>query len=102
MTAADQKNLYKDFPPVNNSRMTYKCPRCEGTDIYFAQRPRIQGVGGVYGNKEVMVKTALCKNCGENADLITDSITPKGFLKLGLIFIVVFCLFWLVVGLLSL
>ena len=52
--------------------ITYKCPRCGGTDIYFAQRQRITGVGGIYGNRAKMVKTALCKECGENADLIRD------------------------------
>jgi hypothetical protein len=51
---------------------TYKCPRCDGTDIYFAQRQRITGVGGIYGNKAQMVKTALCKVCGENADFTPD------------------------------
>jgi hypothetical protein len=52
--------------------ITYKCPRCGGTDIYFAQRQRITGVGGIYGNRAKMVKTPLCKECGENADLIRD------------------------------
>jgi hypothetical protein len=52
--------------------ITYKCPRCEGTEIYFANRQRITGAGGIYGNRAKMVKTALCKQCGENADLIRD------------------------------
>jgi len=59
--------------------ITYKCPRCGGTDIYFAQRQRITGVGGIYGNKAKMVKTALCKECGENADLIRDASETRKY-----------------------
>ena len=56
---------------VNNG--TYKCPRCQGTDIYFAKRQRITGSGGIYGNKARMVNTALCRSCGENADFTPDA-----------------------------
>ena len=75
--------------------ITYKCPRCGGTDIYFAQRQRITGVGGIYGNNAKMVKTALCKECGENADLIRDKkakqtiVAGYVLLVLSIIFIVI-------------
>ena len=52
---------------------TYLCPRCNGTDIYFAKRQRITGVGGIYGNKAQMVDTPLCRGCGETADVILDA-----------------------------
>jgi hypothetical protein len=55
------------------SNATYKCPRCGGTEIYFAKRQRITGSGGIYGNKARMVKTALCKSCGELADWTADA-----------------------------
>ena len=61
--------------------VTYKCPRCGGDDIYFAKRQRITGVGGIYGNKARMVKTALCRACGENADAITDPADVKRAIK---------------------
>lgn len=79
--------------------ITYKCPRCGGNDIYFAKRQRITGVGGIYGNKAKMVKTALCRACGENADAITDPADVKRAYKvIGLssaliLFIVAFAIY---------
>ena len=52
--------------------MSYICPRCQGTDVYFAKRQRITGVGGIYGNRAKMLPTALCKACGENMNDIRD------------------------------
>ena len=40
------------------------CPRCGGTDIYWAKRNVIKGAGGVFMSGE-MVDTPLCKACGE-------------------------------------
>jgi hypothetical protein len=77
--------------------ITYKCPRCGGTDIYFAQRQRITGVGGIYGNRAKMVKTALCKECGENADLIRDK-KERQKLVAGIVLLVVSILFILIGG----
>ena len=56
---------------------TYLCPRCDGTEIYFAKRQRITGVGGIYGNKAVMVNTPLCKACGETANIVLDAQERK-------------------------
>lgn len=56
---------------------TYKCPRCGGTDIYFAKRQRITGLGGVYGNRAKMVDTPLCRACGEIADEQANSSELK-------------------------
>ena len=74
---------------------TYKCPRCDGKDIYFAQRQRITGSGGIYGNRARMVKTALSRSCGENADFTADAADVRTLKKvvlfavLGVTFIVV-------------
>lgn len=79
--------------------ITYKCPRCGGTDIYFAKRQRITGVGGIYGNSAKMVKTALCKECGENADLIRDKKeTTKYRFALVVAFLGIFLFVILVIG----
>ena len=68
-------------------------PRCDGTDIYFAQRQRITGVGGIHGNKAQMVKTALCKVCGENADFTPDVADVRRLKKVLTIVIVGVVLF---------
>ena len=41
------------------------CPRCGGTDIYFAKRQVIKGPGGAWGVRARMVDTPLCRACGE-------------------------------------
>jgi hypothetical protein len=56
---------------------TYLCPRCDGTEIYFAKRQRITGLGGIYGNRAVMVNTSLCKKCGETANVILNERERK-------------------------
>lgn len=56
---------------------TYLCPRCDGTEIYFAKRQRITGLGGIYGNRAVMVNTPLCKECGETANVILNKRERK-------------------------
>lgn len=56
---------------------TYLCPRCDGTEIYFAKRQRITGMGGIYGNRAKMVNTPLCKACGESANIILDAQERK-------------------------
>ena len=65
----------------------YQCPRCDGSDVYFAQRPRVTG-RNIYGDEISMVKTALCKVCAEEMTVfITDEERAKswsdfkGFLK---------------------
>jgi hypothetical protein len=49
------------------------CPRCGGTDIYFAKRQEIKGPGGAWGVRARMVDTPLCKACGEVANLDKSS-----------------------------
>lgn len=56
---------------------TYLCPRCTGTEIYFAKRQRITGLGGIYGNRAIMVNTPLCKECGETTNVILDAQERK-------------------------
>ena len=41
------------------------CPRCGETEIYFAIRETMTGIGGVWGNRMKKVNTAICRNCGE-------------------------------------
>ena len=77
--------------------ITYKCPRCGGTDIYFAKRQRITGVGGIYGNSAKMVKTALCKECGENADIIRDKKDTQKIMA-GVVLLVLSILFIIIGG----
>jgi predicted RNA-binding Zn-ribbon protein involved in translation (DUF1610 family) len=57
------------------------CPRCGGTDIYFAKRQRITGFGGIWGNRAKMVDTPLCKACGEVANLNMNSAENREFKK---------------------
>lgn len=45
------------------------CPRCGGTDIYFAKRQVIKGPGGAWGVRARMVDTPLCRACGEVANV---------------------------------
>jgi predicted nucleic acid-binding Zn ribbon protein len=73
---------------------TYLCPRCNGAEIYFAKRQRITGLGGIYGNRAVMVNTPLCKQCGETANVILDARERKkrgvaiAFAVIGIVFAV--------------
>lgn len=43
------------------------CPRCGETEIYFANRETVTGIGGVWGNRTKNVTRAICKDCGEVA-----------------------------------
>jgi|LakMenEpi03Aug12_release.lakeMendotaPanAssembly.Ray.scaffolds.fasta_scaffold1311850_2 hypothetical protein len=42
---------------------TYLCPRCGGTQIYYAKRQQVVGSG--YAQEVRWVNTPLCKACGE-------------------------------------
>jgi len=57
----------------------YECPRCDGTEVYFAKRQEITGVGGVYGNRARMVQTPLCKGCGEKMN--SQRVHSETYLK---------------------
>jgi hypothetical protein len=70
------------------------CPRCGGTDIYFAKRQVIKGPGGAWGVRASMVDTALCKACGEvcsydKAERNKELIATQPKLSNGFILIVV-------------
>ena len=67
---------------------SYNCPRCHGTEIYFAKRQRMTGFGGIYGTRSKMVNTPLCKTCGENAEYDGDETTYV-FKMIGKISIIV-------------
>jgi hypothetical protein len=57
--------------------MEYICPRCGGTEIYFARRQEIKGLGGIYGQRAKMVNTPLCKACGETANVKLKEMTKE-------------------------
>jgi hypothetical protein len=47
---------------------TYVCPKCNGTDVYFAKKQIITGVGGVYGNRQKEVDRPFCRKCDIEAN----------------------------------
>ena len=40
-----------------------KCPKCLGTDTYFAKKQIMTGIGGVWGNQQSEVQAPYCKKC---------------------------------------
>jgi hypothetical protein len=65
----------------------YQCPRCDGSDAYFAQRPRVTG-RSIYGDTVSNMKVALCKVCAEEMTVFITAEERakswsdfKGFLK---------------------
>jgi len=65
----------------------YQCPRCDGSEVYFAQRPRVTG-RSIYGDEISLAKVALCKVCAEEMTVIITAEERakswsdfKGFLK---------------------
>lgn len=42
---------------------TFECPRCGGSDVYFADRQQVVGSG--YAQEVRWVNTPLCKACTE-------------------------------------
>ena len=47
----------------------YKCPRCRGNDVYFANRQEVRSTGGPFGESyTVDVKKPFCRPCGEPMD----------------------------------
>ena len=47
----------------------YKCPRCRGSDTYFANRQELRSTGGPFSESyTVDVKKAFCRACGEPMD----------------------------------
>lgn len=47
----------------------YKCPRCRGNDVYFADRQEVRSTGGPFGESyTVDVKKPFCRPCGEPMD----------------------------------
>jgi hypothetical protein len=47
---------------------TYVCPKCSGTDVYFRNKQKITGLGGIYGNRQKEVKAPFCRKCDIEAD----------------------------------
>jgi hypothetical protein len=44
----------------------YKCPRCNSSDTYFADRQELRSTGGPFGESyTVDVKKAFCRKCAE-------------------------------------
>ncbi len=47
---------------------TYLCPRCGGTEMYFAQRQQVVGSG--YAQEVRWVNSPLCKGCTEIMNVV--------------------------------
>ena len=45
--------------------VSYKCPKCGGSDYFMSQRNVVKGMGGIYGNRGGMKKFPVCKVCDE-------------------------------------
>jgi hypothetical protein len=43
--------------------LSYVCPKCDGTDVYFAKKLIITGLGGIYGNRQKEVERPFCRKC---------------------------------------
>ena len=72
---------------------TYTCPRCQGTEIYFAKRERMTGLGGIYGNRSKMVRTPLCKACAEHVENdVSDNLFVFKVIGIVSIFVLAFLL----------
>lgn len=59
---------------------TYLCPRCGGTEMYYAQRQQIVGVGRFQEAR--WVNTPLCKACGEIVNVFLAE-EDKGLVEQG-------------------
>jgi len=42
---------------------THICPKCNCTDVYFAKKQIITGLGGIYGNRQKEVERPFCRKC---------------------------------------
>jgi hypothetical protein len=52
------------------------CPKCEGTQVYFAKKQIITGLGGIYGNRSKEVLRPFCKKC--DIECNTAWLTKEG------------------------
>lgn len=57
---------------------TYLCPRCGGTEMFYADRQQVVGSG--YAQEVRWVKLPLCKACGERVQVILAE-EEKGFVE---------------------
>ena len=57
---------------------TYLCPRCGGTEMYYAQRQQVVGSG--YAQEVRWVNTPLCKACGERVQVFLSE-ADKGLFE---------------------
>jgi hypothetical protein len=48
--------------------VSYKCPKCGGSDYFMSTRNVMKGIGGIYGNRGGMKKFPVCKVCDEIMD----------------------------------
>lgn len=48
--------------------VTYVCPKCSGTDVYFAKKQVVKGLGGIYGSHQKEVQRPFCRNCDIEAE----------------------------------
>lgn len=47
---------------------SYVCPKCKGTEVYFAKKQILTGIGGIWGNKAKEVQRPFCMKCDIEAN----------------------------------
>lgn len=82
---------------------THVCPKCNGTDVYFAKKQIITGLGGIYGNRQKEVERAFCRKCDIEAPATgRDTDGMKKFwgiyARISIVVAVVVLVAWLYVG----
>lgn len=63
----------------DQTEFKFECPKCLGTDVYFADQQIITGLGGIYGSRAKQIKKPFCRNCDvvANTILIDSNGEPK-------------------------
>jgi hypothetical protein len=59
----------------------YRCPKCDGTDMYFQRKQEITGLGGIYGQRARMVKRPFCRACDVEGAL-NDKVVDEDYKQL--------------------
>jgi hypothetical protein len=85
--------------------LTYVCPKCNGTDVYFAKKQIITGIGGVYGNRQKEVDRPFCRKCDIEAQTTgRDEDGMKKFWRIygqvAIVVLVVLGVWWIFASLL--
>ena len=52
---------------------SYVCPKCNGTDVYWAKKQILTGLGGIWGNRAKEVQRPFCRECDIEANSVNLS-----------------------------